>query len=75
MNKILYVVDKDTEKDYQYNICEDTVIYHFSINSSANVTIHLVTEGVHLYYYYNNINYDSNSFLFLKLVPFHHFYK
>ena len=62
MNKILYVVDKDSDKDYKYNICEDTIIYHFSINSSSNVEINLVTEGVTLYYYYNNINYDNHSF-------------
>ena len=62
MSKVYYVVDKDTEKDYKYNICEDTVIYHFSINSSANVEVNMVTEGVTLHYYYNNINYDSNTF-------------
>ena len=62
MNKILYVIDKDTKKDYKYNICEDTIIYHFSINSSSNVEVNLVTEGVTLYYYYNNINYDNNNF-------------
>ena len=62
MNKILYVIDKDTKKDYKYNICEDTIIYHFSINSSSHVEVNLVTEGVTLYYYYNNINYDNNNF-------------
>ena len=62
MNKILYVVDKNSNKDYKYNITEDTIIYHFSINSSCNVSINLVTEGVTLYYYYNNINYDNNKF-------------
>ncbi len=62
MNKILYVIDKDTKKDYKYNICEDTIIYHFSINSSSHVEINLVTEGVTLHYYYNNINYDNNYF-------------
>ena len=62
MNKILYVIDKDTKKDYKYNICEDTIIYHFSINSSSNVEVNLVTEGVTLHYYYNNINYDNNHF-------------
>ena len=62
MSKVLYVVDKDSKKDYKYNICEDTIIYHFSINSSGNVEINLVTEGVTLYYYYNNINYDNHEF-------------
>ena len=62
MNKILYVIDKDTKKDYKYNICEDTIIYHFSINSSSHVEVNLVTEGVTLHYYYNNINYDNNYF-------------
>lgn len=62
MNKILYIVDQNDSKDYQYDIYEDTVIYHFSINSSSNVEIHLKEEGVTLYYYYNNINYDNHSF-------------
>lgn len=61
VNKILYVLDHDEHKDYKYNITEDTIIYHFSINSSSNVEVNLVTEGVTLYYFYNNINYDSNS--------------
>ena len=62
MSKVLYVVDHNSKKDYKYNICEDTIIYHFSINSSCNVEVNLVTEGVTLYYYYNDINYDNNEF-------------
>ena len=62
MNKILYVVDKDKKSKYKYNICEDTIIYHFSIDSSSDVEINMVTEGVSLYYYYNNINYGNNKF-------------
>jgi hypothetical protein len=62
MSKILYVIDKEDENTYQYNICEDTIIYHFSINSSAKVVINMVAEGVTLYYYYHNINYDDHSF-------------
>ena len=62
LNKILYVIDINDSKNYQYNIVEDTVIYHFSINSSSKVNINLLTEGVNLYYYYSNINYDNNSF-------------
>ena len=60
MSKIIYVKDTDKFESYQYNIEEDTIIYHFSINSSSNVEINLVKEGVTLYYYYNNINYDDN---------------
>ena len=60
MSKVLYVIDTKN-KDYKYKIDEDTIIYHFSINSSSKVTIDLVTEGVNLYYYYNNINYDDNE--------------
>ena len=26
MSKVIYVVDKDSKKDYKYNICEDTII-------------------------------------------------
>ena len=62
MNKILYVLDNNETKDYKYNIVEDTIIYHFSINSSCNVEVNLVTEGVTLHYYYNNINYGDNEF-------------
>ena len=62
MSKILYVIDNNENKDYKYNIEEDTIIYHFSINSSSNVEIAMVREGVTLHYYYNNINYDDNTF-------------
>lgn len=62
MSKVLYVLDNNEKNEYKYNICEDTIIYHFSINSSSNVEVNLVTEGVTLYYYYNNINYDDNEF-------------
>ena len=62
MNKIIYVVDDNENKSYKYNIEEDTIFYHFSINSSSEVEINLVKDGVNLYYYYNNINYDDNKF-------------
>ena len=62
MSKVIYVVDNNDNKEYKYNICEDTIIYHFSINSSSKVDVNLITEDVTLYYYYNNINYDNNKF-------------
>ena len=62
MNKILYIVDNNENKEYEYNITEDTIIYHFSIDSSSKVKINLVKENVTLYYYYNNINYNDNDF-------------
>ncbi len=62
MSKILYIVDNNKNSNYKYNIKEDTVIYHFSINSSSDVTIDLDVYGVSIYYYYNNINYDDNTF-------------
>ncbi len=62
MSKIIYVVDNNDNTEYKYNICEDTIIYHYSINSSSIVFVNLVTEGVTLHYYYNNINYDDNKF-------------
>ena len=46
MSKIIYVVDNNDKTEYKYNICEDTVIYHFSINSTSVVNVNLVTEGV-----------------------------
>ena len=62
MNKILYVLDNNKKSKYNYQIDEDTVIYHFSINGSSNVNIDILKEDVTLYYYYNNINYDDNNF-------------
>ena len=62
MNKVLYVFDQNDEKEYHYNITEDTIIYHYSLNSDCKVDVHLVTEGVTFYYYYNNINYDDHTF-------------
>lgn len=62
MSKILYIVDNNKNSNYKYNIEEDTIIYHFSINSSSDVKINLMVPGVQLHYYYNNINYDDNRF-------------
>lgn len=62
MSKVIYIVDDNENKNYKYNIKEDTIIYHFSINSSSEVIIDLNKEGVRLDYYYNNINYDDNKF-------------
>ena len=61
MSKEIYVLDNNESKDYKYNIEEDTIIYHFSINGSSNVEINLNKENINLYYYYNNINYDDNK--------------
>mgnify|MGYP003308402792 CR=1 FL=1 len=62
MSKVIYIVDDNENKNYKYNIKEDTIIYHYSINSSSNVDVNIVTENVNLFYYYNNINYDDNKF-------------
>ena len=62
MSKVIYIVEDNENKNYKYNIKEDTIIYHFSINSSSEVIIDLDKEGVRLDYYYNNINYDDNKF-------------
>ena len=62
MSKVLYVMDYDDKTHYTYNITEDTVIYHYLVDSSSTVDINMVTEGVTLYYYYNTINYKNNSF-------------
>ena len=62
VNKIIYVVDDNDKKSYKYNIKEDTIIYHFSINGSSDVEVNLEKEGISVYYYYNNINYDDNKF-------------
>ena len=62
MSKVIYIVDDNENKNYKYNIKEDTIIYHFSINSSSDVIIDLEKEGVRLDYFYNNINYNDNKF-------------
>lgn len=62
MSKVIYVIDTDKNENYKYNIEEDTIIYHFSVNSSSCVKINLCKNGVSLFYYYNNINYDENKF-------------
>lgn len=62
MSKILYVLDDNKKTNYKYNISEDTIIYHFSINGSSDVEINLDVENVTLYYHYGNINYDDNTF-------------
>lgn len=62
MKEIIYVIDDNENKNYKYNIEKDTIIYHFSINSSSEVELNLVKEDVSVYYYYNNINYDDNKF-------------
>lgn len=62
MSKILYIIDNNEYKKYKYNIDEDTIIYHFSINGSSDVEVNLVKGDVTLYYYYNNINYSDNKF-------------
>ena len=62
MSRILYIIDNNKVSNYKYDIDQDTIIYHFSINSSSDVEINLVKEGTRLDYYYNNINYDNNRF-------------
>ncbi|MBQ6323583.1 MAG: SufD family Fe-S cluster assembly protein [Bacilli bacterium] len=62
MSKILYILDNNKNNEYEYDISEDTIIYHFSINCSCNVKLNLVKKDISLYYYYNNINYDDNEF-------------
>ncbi len=62
MSKILYVIDNNEKTNYNYEIVEDTIIYHYAINSSSKVEININKEEVKLIYYYNNINYDNNEF-------------
>ena len=62
MSKVLYVIDNNKNSNYEYDLSEDTIIYHYSINSSSNVNINLVKEDIKLDYYFNTINYDDNKF-------------
>ncbi len=60
MSRIIYVNgDKDT---YKFDLDEDTIIYHYNINKSYDVEINLNKENITLNYYYNNINYDDNTY-------------
>ncbi len=61
MSKIIYVLDNNKNSNYSYDIAEDTIIYHYSINSSSNVDIKL-DKDIRLDYYFNTINYDDNKF-------------
>ena len=45
MNKIIYVIDNNEKTNYKYNIEEDTIIYHFSINGSSDVEVNLIEEN------------------------------
>ena len=62
MSKIIYIYDNNKVSEYKYDILEDTIIYHFSFNSSSKVLVNIMKENVSLYYYYNNINYDDNEY-------------
>ena len=60
MSKVIYIIDN--KKEYIFDIEEDTIIYHFNINSSCCVYVNLNREDITLNYYYNNINYDDNTY-------------
>ena len=62
MSKIIYILDKNKKTKYKYDIEEDTIIYHYSINSSSDVCVDLNKENIRLDYYFNTINYDDNKF-------------
>ena len=46
MSKVLYVIDDNKNSDYKYDLEEDTIIYHYSINSSSDVVINLNKEDI-----------------------------
>ncbi len=60
MSKTIYVDGK--KKTYKFDLDEDTIIYHYNINKSYDVEINLNKENIALNYYYNNINYDDNTY-------------
>ena len=59
MSNILYLHDTNNKN---IDLEEDTIIYHFNINSSSDININLNKDNITLYYYYNDINYDDNEF-------------
>ena len=62
MNKIIYILDNNQTTDYHFEIDQDTIVFHYSINSSSSVSVKMKNENINLSYYYNNINYDDNKF-------------
>lgn len=60
MSKVIYVdINKSVNN---YKVEEDTIFYQYDINRSSSVNIDIIKEGVSVYYYYGNINYDNNEF-------------
>ena len=59
MSNIIYI--DDDKQNISFNLKEDTIIYHYSINKSFDVLINLDKEDITLYYYYNNINANKYS--------------
>ena len=59
MNNVIYL---NGEEHKEFNLEEDTIIYHFSIDTSSDITVNLNKEDITLYYYYNNINYNDNNY-------------
>ena len=58
--KTIYIDNK--KKKYSFDLDEDTIIYHFSIDNSNDIEINLNKENINLYYYYSTINYNDNVF-------------
>ena len=61
MSKILYLVGNSEDIIQKYDIYEDTVFYHYAVNSSSDVEIHLKKEGICFTYYYSVINDDDHE--------------
>ena len=57
---IIYILEKNSKLDLNYDIDKNTIIYNYSVNTSLNININLVCEGVFVKYYCNVINYDNN---------------
>ena len=65
MNNIIYL---NGEEHKEFNLEEDTIIYHFSIDTSSDITVNLNKEDITLYYYYNNINYNDNNYKIITII-------
>ncbi len=60
MSKVIYIDGK--KKSYTFDLDEDTIIYHYNVNKSYDILINLNEENITLNYFYNNINYDDNTY-------------
>ena len=61
MSKILYLIGDNQDIIQNYTITEDTILYHYAVDSSSQIEVHLTKPGVNFTYYYSVINHDDHD--------------